>query len=183
MTRVVIAAMGTRGDVAPLTDVGVRLLAAGHQVVLAASRPFAAEIQRCGLEFRAMGGDFRETEIAGASPAKLVLTAVSPASVRAMGELVLTALENEKADVLLLSPWAEFAGHPFAEANGIPSIGVRLQPLSATAAHPPSVLGAWSLGGPGNRLAGAAGGALVDRVYGNVVNDIRARGWGFRRPV
>ncbi|GAA1712752.1 glycosyltransferase [Fodinicola feengrottensis] len=175
MTRVVIAAMGTRGDVAPLTDVGVRLLAAGHQVVLAASRPFAAEIQRCGLEFRAMGGDFRETEIAGASPAKLVLTAVSPASVRAMGELVLTALENEKADVLLLSPWAEFAGHPFAEANGIPSIGVRLQPLSATAAHPPSVLGAWSLGGPGNRLAGAAGGALVDRVYGNVVNDIRAR--------
>ena len=31
--RVAIAALGTRGDVAPLTDVGVRLREAGHEVV------------------------------------------------------------------------------------------------------------------------------------------------------
>jgi sterol 3beta-glucosyltransferase len=41
MSRIVIAAIGSRGDVAPLTGIGVRLRDAGHDVV-----------RGCGLAFR-----------------------------------------------------------------------------------------------------------------------------------
>jgi sterol 3beta-glucosyltransferase len=41
MSRVVIIAVGSRGDVAPLTGVGVALQQAGHSVSVAAYTPFA----------------------------------------------------------------------------------------------------------------------------------------------
>jgi sterol 3beta-glucosyltransferase len=41
MSTVAIAAVGSRGDVAPLTGIGVRLQHAGHRVVMAAYTPFA----------------------------------------------------------------------------------------------------------------------------------------------
>lgn len=175
MTRVAIAVIGTRGDVAPLVGVGVRLREAGHEAVMAAPEPFAGEIERSGLEFRAMGGDVRTSEVAGASPLTLVMTAVAPRTIRAMGTMVLDTLRHEPADVLLLSPFAEFGGHQLAEAKGIPSIGVRLQPLSTTAEHPPSVLGSWSAGRVGNRMAGRASTAAVDRMYGRAITELRGR--------
>lgn len=73
-------------------------------------------------------------------------------------------------------PFAELAGHPLADAKGIPSLGVRLQPLSAPAAHPPAVLGGWSAGALGNRLVADTGARLVDWLYGGVVA-------GFRRDL
>lgn len=173
--RVVIAAIGTRGDVVPFTDIGVRLRQAGHEVVRAAPEPFRREIERCGIGFRAAGGDVRASEMAGANPAKLVATAVAPRSIEAIGTIVLDALEREPADVLLLSPFAEFGGLQLAEARAVPSIGLRLQPLSATAASPPAVLGAWSAGRAGNRLAGRASAAAVDGLYGRVVARLRRR--------
>lgn len=41
MSRVLIIAVGSRGDVAPLTGVGVALRHAGHDVSIAAFTPFA----------------------------------------------------------------------------------------------------------------------------------------------
>lgn len=35
MARIVIAAIGSHGDVAPLTGIGVRLTQAGHRVTIA----------------------------------------------------------------------------------------------------------------------------------------------------
>lgn len=57
MSTIVIVAVGSRGDVAPLTGVGVRLRRAGHQVVIAAYTPFAGLITQCGLDFRELPAD------------------------------------------------------------------------------------------------------------------------------
>ena len=92
---------------------------------------------------------------------------------RALGNDILAAVGNEAADIPLLSPFSELAGHQLAEAKGIPSLGLRLQPLSTTAAHPPPVLGAWSAGAVSNRLAADTGSWLADRLYGGVVAGFR----------
>ncbi|HJT96014.1 MAG TPA: glycosyltransferase [Mycobacterium sp.] len=177
MSTIVIVAVGSRGDVAPLTGVGVRLRQAGHQVVIAAYTPFASLITQCGLGFRELPAELPSTaDSADVNPVKGLAAFGSPAGMRALGNDVLAAIGDEPADVLLLSPFSELAGHQLAEAKGIPSVGLRLQPMSATAAYPPAVLGAWSAGSIGNRLASNAGAWLVDRFYDGVVA-------GFRRDL
>jgi UDP:flavonoid glycosyltransferase YjiC (YdhE family) len=174
VSTVAIAAVGSRGDVAPLAGVGVRLRAAGHRVVVAAYTPFAELVTGCGLEFRELPADFTPgADHADATSRETFAAVFGRRGVRDTGRLVLDALGDVPADILLLPPLAELAGHPLAEAKGIPSLGVRLQPLSATAAYPPAVLGAWSAGRRGNRFAADGSAWLVDRLYGGVVADFR----------
>lgn len=173
MSRIVIVAVGSRGDVAPLAGLGVGLARAGHDVAVAAYSPFAAMITDCGLTFRELPA---AVDIgADADPARGFADFAAPAGMRRLGSSILDAVADEPADMLLLSPFAEMAGHPLAEAKDIPALGVRLQPLSATSAHPPAVLGAWSAGARGNRLVADAGAWSVDRLYGGVVADLRRR--------
>ncbi|MDR3659518.1 MAG: glycosyltransferase [Mycobacterium sp.] len=177
MSRVVIIAVGSRGDVAPLTGVGVALRQAGHQVTIAAYPPFADMITNCGLRFRELPADLQLADDgAEVSPMKGLAAFASPKGMRALGRDILSAVADEPADALLLSPFAEMVGHSLAEAKDIPSLGIRLQPLSATAWYPPAILGAWSAGAVGNRAAANAGAMLVDRLYGGVVA-------GFRRDL
>lgn len=176
MSTVAIAAVGSRGDVAPLTGLAVRLQRAGHRVVIAAYTPFAHLITACGLEFRELPADFTPGADHTNDATKAVAAMFGPTGMRDMGHAIFTALLDEPADVLLLSPLAELAGHPLAEAKGVPSVGVRLQPISATAAYPPTVLGAWSAGSISNRFASDAGAWAFDRIYGRVLA-------GFRRDL
>ncbi|OHU99779.1 glycosyltransferase [Mycobacterium talmoniae] len=174
MSSIVIIAVGSRGDVAPLTGVGVALQRAGHDVAIAAYTPFAELIRNCGLGFRELPAQLEPTaEGAEVSPVRALAAFASPAGMRALGNDIIAAVADQPADMLLLSPFAELVGHPLAAAKGIPSLGVRLQPLSATAQYPPAVLGAWSAGALGNRLAANTGARLVDRLYGGVVAEFR----------
>jgi sterol 3beta-glucosyltransferase len=176
MSRVLVIAVGSRGDVAPLTGVGVALQQAGHQVTIVAYSPFAEMITNCGLGFRELPAELQlAADGAEVSPMKGLAAFASPKGMRALGNDILAAVADEPADLVLLSPFAEMIGHPLAEARGVPSLGVRLQPLSATAQYPPTVLGAWSAGACGNRAAADAGTWLVDRLYGGVVADFRRR--------
>ncbi|WP_285030693.1 glycosyltransferase [Mycolicibacterium sp. lyk4-40-TYG-92] len=174
MSRVLIIAVGSRGDVAPLTGVGVALQSAGHEVAIAAYSPFRDMISDCGLRFHDLPVDPQDAAEGGeASPAKELAAFVSPKGMRALGNRILSVVGDEPADIMLLSPFAEMAGHPLSEAKAIPSLGVRLQPLSATAQYPPSIMGAWSAGAFANRSAANTGTWLVDRLYGGVVADFR----------
>ena len=179
MSTIVIVAVGSHGDVAPLTGVGVRLQQAGHHVVVASYGVFADLIIDCGLEFRELVQDLAvATDLSDVPPleiAKAFAAFLAPSGMRSMGDALLTALRDEPADLLLLSPFAEFAGHPLAEARGIPSIAMRLQPLSATAEYPPAVLGCWSAGRYGNRAAARCGEWVIDRFYARTVNSFRAK--------
>jgi UDP:flavonoid glycosyltransferase YjiC (YdhE family) len=173
VSTIAIAAVGSYGDVAPLTGVGARLQQAGHRVVMAAYTPFADLITDCGLEFRELPADFTPGIDHTDNAAKAFVSLFGPAGMRAMGHAILAALLAEPVDVLLLPPLSELAGHPLAEAKRIPSIGVRLQPISATAAYPPTVLGAWSAGPTGNRFASDAGAWTLDHTYGRVLAAFR----------
>lgn len=174
MSTVAIAAVGSRGDVAPLAGVGAALQLAGHRVVIAAYTPFAGLVTDAGCEFRELPADFTPgADHADAASKETIAAIVTPRGQRDTGQLILDALVDVPADVLLLPPLAELAGHPLAEARGIPSIGVRLQPLSPTQAYPPSLLGAWSLGGTGNRIVAGVAAWSVDRFYGGVVRHFR----------
>lgn len=174
MSIVAIAAIGSRGDVAPLTGLGAALQQAGHRVVIAAYTPFAQLVTESGCEFREMPADFTPGADHADTQSKDVIAAMfAPRGQRDTGQLLLDALADVDADILLIPPLAELAGHALAEAAGIPSVGVRLQPLSATADYPPSLLGAWSLGGAGNRAAAAAAAWTIDHLYGGVVAHFR----------
>ncbi|KIF74432.1 hypothetical protein QR77_11460 [Streptomyces sp. 150FB] len=58
--RILIVTAGSRGDVAPFTGLGQRLLDAGHQVAVAAHPPFAGLVTGCGLGHRPLPGDPQE---------------------------------------------------------------------------------------------------------------------------
>lgn len=175
MARIVIAAIGSRGDVAPLTGFGRRLRDSGHDVVMATVTELGGHVSDCGLEVvtfdMSLEGDNTFEE--DGNVRKAAMQAVGPKGMRNTGERMLAALEDVPADVLLLSPFAELAGHPLAEARDIPSIGLRLQPLSTTAAYPPSLLGAWSAGSFVNRAAGRRAAGVVDRMYGKTIASFR----------
>lgn len=174
MSTVAIAAVGSRGDVAPLAGFGAALQQAGHRVVIAAYTPFADLITGAGCEFREMPADFTPGADHADATSKDVFAAMfTPRGQRDTGQLIIDALGEAPADILLLPPLAELAGHPLAEARRIPSVGVRMQPLSPTADYPPSLLGAWSLGGFGNRRAAGAAAWTIDRLYGGVVAHFR----------
>ncbi|MFF4795526.1 glycosyltransferase [Streptomyces sp. NPDC001276] len=55
--RILIITAGSRGDVAPFTGLGRRLLDVGHQVTLAAHPSFEALVGGCGLKYRPVPGD------------------------------------------------------------------------------------------------------------------------------
>lgn len=167
MAKVVITAVGSRGDTAPMIAIGSRLREAGHEVTLTAFTVFFDLIAESGLRYlpHDLGVDEGVTVSDVQDPVKALMQFLSPKGIQHAGEALLETLKDEPADILLLSPFAEFAGHQLAEARGIPSIGVRLQPMSTTAAYPPSVLGAWSAGPAFNRVAGRFGAAAIDRVY------------------
>lgn len=83
MSTVAIAAVGSRGDVAPLTGVGVALQQAGHRVVVAAYTPFADLITGCGLEFRELPADFTPgADSADVSPSQAAAAMFTPRGVR-----------------------------------------------------------------------------------------------------
>ncbi len=174
MARIVIAAFGSRGDLVPLTDFGCRLRDAGHEVLLTATPDLVEEIAGCGLRTRPVDFELEgDRDAAMENPLKAAMQMVLPKGMRQLGENLLAALQDEPADVLLLSPFAELAGHPLAEARDIPSIGVRLQPMSTTADFPPTLLGAWSAGSFLSRSAGRFATAMFDRMYGKTIAGFR----------
>ena len=118
MSRVVIIAVGSRGDVAPLTGVGVALQQAGHEVTIAAYTPFADMITGCGLGFRELPAEL-QTAADGAevSPMKGLAAFASPKGMRTLGNDILTALADVPMDVVLLSPFAEMVGHPLSRSQ------------------------------------------------------------------
>ncbi|MDF3337341.1 glycosyltransferase [Mycolicibacterium septicum] len=180
MATIAIIAIGSHGDVAPLTGVGARLQRAGHRVIVVAYQAFTELVTGCGLEFRGLAHELDNpssdlSDVSARQAAKAMAAFLSPRGMRVLGERVLAAVRDEPLDALLLSPFAELAGHPLADALAVPGIGVRLQPFSATADYPPAVLGAWSAGRFGNKAAARIGAATIDGLYGRAVNHFRAQ--------
>jgi hypothetical protein len=177
--RVLIVAVGSRGDVAPFTGLGTALRAAGHSVAIAGYEMFAGLVTGCGLEFRALPGDPRILEAArwqrgGTGPlgaARLV---------RLIGEHMrevhagILAAARQGTDVLLLAGLSSIGGYHIAEGLGLPSIGLALAPVYPTGDFPPSIVAARSLGRWGNLAAGKALVVMGAPALAGPVRELRA---------
>lgn len=183
MTRIVIAAFGTRGDVAPLTGLGARLRERlGADVVLAAQRPYEQMVADAGLQFHLLPKDTEQATrdsaygqgvVDGARmrPSKDVLAQMRD-DLAGVGEAIAAAAAG--ADLLLLEgPIGSLLGYHVAEALDIPSMGVFFQPVTATAEFAPPALTARALGRWGNRFAWRAG-DLGEKVYTPLIDTLRA---------
>jgi UDP:flavonoid glycosyltransferase YjiC (YdhE family) len=153
--RLVIIASGTRGDVAPYTGLGARLAAAGHHVTVSAHAEFAGLVAGAGLDHHPLPGDVREVISVPSSdrpPSPMFLNRRLPQLRRYLLEVADGVLEaTASAELVLVNGATPFAYHA-ADARGIPSMGVYLQPFEPSADYPsPITNSARSLGRWGNR--------------------------------
>ena len=156
--RILICAVGSRGDVVPFTGVGAALRDAGHSVTIAAHPSYAAMVTAAGPAVHPMPGDLG---VLLDLPEKATL-AYQAGRVPRLTELLRQAAHATldaaaDADLLLVNGSAPF-GYDIAEALDIPSAGLYCQPMTPTAAFPPIVLhSARSWGSRGNRILGELG--------------------------
>ncbi|MER5477198.1 glycosyltransferase [Streptomyces sp. NPDC002734] len=169
--RILIAAAGSRGDVAPYTGLGAALRRAGYDVALAAPETFAPLVHDAGLEFRRLPAD---TRAGGGGTGRRDLMRTAAAFVTDLGRGFADAV-GEDTDLLLLSATTAPLGWHLAEATRIPSLGVYLQPTAPTGDFPPVVTGSRSLGRLANRAAGRFALGMTDRLYAPAVAELRRR--------
>ncbi|MEU6238903.1 glycosyltransferase, partial [Kitasatospora sp. NPDC047058] len=185
--KILIMAAGSHGDIAPYSGLGAHLRADGHDVALAAPERFAALVGDSGLDFRPLPADPRAEPGAGSGSSPVTgtgsdggprgrssLLAKAAAFIDQLGDGLADAAAPG-ADLLLLSTTTAPLGWHLAEALQLPSAGVYLQPVLPTRAFPPVVGGTHSLGAWGNRLAGALGQRVVDRLHADAAGRLRER--------
>ncbi|MEV4581066.1 glycosyltransferase [Nonomuraea jabiensis] len=175
--RVLIIGVGTRGDVAPYTGMGARLREAGHQVAIAAHEPYAELVTGAGLEHRAIPGDPLPLLASAKGGARVSLAAKARMFAQYATQVTDGIVEAAErgADILLLGVAAS-AGYHVAEAMGVPSMGVHLQPVEPTGDFPPvmSALGR-SFGRWGNRAAARLAFAVPSPAHAGSARRLRAR--------
>jgi hypothetical protein len=160
---------GSTGDVAPYTGVGARLREAGHQVTVAAHESFADLVAGAGLDLLPIPGDVRAVQ-ASALGRELYRRGTGMSGMVSMARLAgryvwelaegMLAVAERGPDVLLLSTTTAALGYQVAQALGVPSMGLFLQPVDATGDFPPVMVGTRRLGRAGNRAAAALAACL-----------------------
>ncbi|MFI1189826.1 glycosyltransferase [Streptomyces californicus] len=169
--RILIAAAGSRGDVAPYTGLGAELCRAGYDVALATTDTFAPLVRDAGLEFRRLPADAR---VGGGGTGRRELMRAAAAFITELGQGFADVMDDG-TDLLLLSTTTAPLGWHLTEATGTPSLGVYLQPTAPTIDFPPVVTGSRSLGRLANRATGRFALRMADRVYGQAVAELRHR--------
>lgn len=181
MSRIVLLAFGTYGDVAPYVGLGVRLHEAGHDVAIASQQPYEGLITGHGLEYRFLPKDTEKATRESAHAQALIdgdrmrpskeMTKQMVADMDGVGPAMAQA--STGADALLAcGPVGTMFGYHIAEAMQIPSAALHLQPLAPTREFAPPVLTLKSFGGPGNKLAWRLG-SMGERIYLKQVNQVR----------
>ncbi|MFJ5138799.1 glycosyltransferase [Streptomyces sp. NPDC088707] len=169
--RILIAAAGSRGDVAPYTGLGAELCRAGYDVTLATTDTFAPLVRDAGLEFRSLPAD---TRVRGSVTGKRELMRTAAAFITELGQGFADVMDDG-TDMLLLSTTTAPLGWHLTEATGTPSLGVYLQPTAPTGDFPPVITGSRSLGRLANRATGRFALRMADRVYEQAVAKLRRR--------
>lgn len=169
--RILIAAAGSRGDVAPYTGLGADLRRAGYDVTLATTDTFAPLVREAGLPFRSLPADPRGR---GGVTGKRELMRTAAAFITELGQGFADAVADG-TDLLLLSTTTAPLGWHVTEATGTPSLGMYLQPTAPTGDFPPVVTGSRSLGCVANRATGRFALRMADRVFEQAVAQLRHR--------
>jgi len=159
--RVLVLAIGSRGDVQPYVALGKGLRQVGHEVFLATSDEFVTLVESNGLRFRRLSTNPRALIEGEAGLAWLESGRNPVAFVRRLARLVEPLWEQflddcwrvcAGAEAIIFSPLG-FPAWEIAEKLKIPSASAALQPGTRTFAFPsPLVTPGFSLGGIYNWL-------------------------------
>lgn len=130
--RIVLAPVGSRGDVQPLVALGMRLQHRGHHVVVAAPSNFRDFVSEAGLEYQPGVGDYRTfMESLRTEPFLKVLAR----QVQEQFEFLLDA--SRQADAIV-GCQLQLAGPSVAEFRRVPYFAVHLAPVFIRSdEHPP----------------------------------------------
>lgn len=141
--RVVILAVGSRGDVEPFVALSRRLAQSGHQVRLATHVEFRDLVTRYAVEFSELPGNPRN--LLSTPEGQALLRTRSPLSmVKGLGDLVGPTFEQTYpyaeraaagADIVVFSTLA-LVGLNVADRLGVPTVSAHLQPFQATREFP-----------------------------------------------
>ncbi|MCX5384161.1 glycosyltransferase [Streptomyces sp. NBC_00083] len=171
--RVAIMTVGSRGDVAPYTGLAEGLVRAGHDVTLVTHARFEPLVARSAIRFHPLPID-PHAELLGARGQSLNRSRTGPgklARVMKMARELAGEMADDlvraaqAADMLLLSGSVAPLGYAIADALGLPSIGLNLQPLHPTAAFVSPMAGVGTWGGPVNRAVGHGVHLALSHVY------------------
>jgi rhamnosyltransferase subunit B len=140
MTRVIITAIGSAGDVHPLLGIGAALAARGHEIVFCTHPPFAEAVTRQGFAFVPIGTD-AEYQAAMANPALWhprtsfrTLWAVIAPTLRPHFDTLATLIDKDT--VLVGTLWA-FSARLIQELYRVPLVSVQVSPSTLLSAHAP----------------------------------------------
>jgi UDP:flavonoid glycosyltransferase YjiC (YdhE family) len=179
--NVLLATLGTDGDVFPHVGLGARLCARGHRVTLAANERFRALAAENGLGFLALVSEAEEAEWFGHPdswhPLKSALVAARVGRGLIRRQYDHLAERARDADVLGANPGV-LAARLIQEKLGLPMATILLQPGLLPSVHAPPVMPAPTLPRWAPRPAGWLYWRLVDAVahqlVGRHLNRIRA---------
>ncbi len=158
--RVLIATVGARGDVAPLTGLAAAIRAAGHSVTITSNDEYESLVVGCGLEFRPLPGthgmfdDPRWLQGSGGPAWAVSMTRLLAEHMRTVDKALLAVARQDAPDVLALTGMTALGGCHVAEGLGLPGVELQLQPMYTTSDFPPSIVSGRSFGRLGNRAAG-----------------------------
>ncbi|MFM0361987.1 glycosyltransferase [Paraburkholderia sediminicola] len=140
MTKVIITAIGSAGDVHPLLGIGAALAARGHEIVFCTHPPFAEAVSRQGFAFVPIG-TAGEYEAAMANPALWhprtsfrTLWAVIAPTLRPHFDTLAALTDSDT--VLVGTLWA-FSARLMQELYRVPFVSVQVSPSTLLSAHAP----------------------------------------------
>jgi sterol 3beta-glucosyltransferase len=159
--RITIVAVGSLGDVQPCVALGEGLLRSGLTVRIATYRTFADLVSKHGLEFAPVAGDPRQAMQdrsgqrwleSGRSFLSFIRRLRSLSTFESLRDsLDDTTVACQGSDAILYTPLGA-AGYHVAEAMGVPTIYLVLQPVSRSRKTPSIFMPSLPLGGAYNRL-------------------------------
>lgn len=133
--RIVLATFGSFGDLHPYIALSVELKARGHEAVIATSATYREKIESEGIAFAAIRPDLPDPDEAAALMPQVMDARTGPETV--VRRLVLPSLRASYEDLtvaaqgadLLVSHSLSYALPLVAEKQGLPWVGVALQPM------------------------------------------------------
>jgi UDP:flavonoid glycosyltransferase YjiC (YdhE family) len=147
--RILLAAIGSRGDIQPMIALGQAASARGHRPVVAAPVNFGPWVQSCGLEYREFGVDMQKfladnPRIASGGPLKTALELRRYGKEHLPEQVQQLRAATAGADLMLWAGTALMAPS-VAEWAKVPALGVAYSTFFfESESHPPPLFASWA---------------------------------------
>jgi UDP:flavonoid glycosyltransferase YjiC (YdhE family) len=185
MARILIIAIGSRGDVQPYAALGAALVQRGHRVRFATLENFEPLARRLGLDFHPVKGD-AQALMNSAGGQAMTRSGQNPlalmrAIMRTFGGIVEDYVEAFSApalrdtDLIINQLPGGLFGYDLAEALGVPHIVASVIPLVPTRTHAQVMLSTRSYGALLNGLTHTFAAGMVWSLFRKPVNRFRDR--------